>query len=106
MSEYDFNNERERKRFYGSASWLRLRQEVLKRDHNECIECAKEGKVTTREAAVLEIDHIQEIKDRPDLALDIDNLRTLCKYHHNVRHDRFDGRVQQEKVRRWDDEQW
>ncbi|OMF70501.1 HNH endonuclease [Paenibacillus glucanolyticus] len=79
MSEFDFNDERDRKRFYRSSNWLKLRQEVLKRDHFECIECAKkEGTVTTTEDATLEVDHIEEIKTRPDLALDIDNLRTLC----------------------------
>lgn len=78
MSEYDFNDERDRKRFYRCGNWLKLRQEALKRDHFECVVCAKEGGVTTEEDATLEVDHIEEIKDRPDLALDIDNLRTLC----------------------------
>lgn len=46
----------------------------------------KEGKVTTED---LEVDHIEELQDRPDLKLDPDNLRTLCKACHNKRHKDF-----------------
>nr|DAR84995.1 MAG TPA: HNH endonuclease [Caudoviricetes sp.] len=38
----------------------------------------------------LEVDHIKELEFYPEFALDIDNLRTLCKACHNKRHDRFD----------------
>lgn len=79
------------------------REEILKRDNYECVWCKKEGKVTTQERSTLEVDHIKELETHPELALEDDNLRTLCKYHHNVRHNRFDGK---QKEKEWDDERW
>lgn len=73
--------------FYASAEWRRLREEVMRRDRYECVWCAREGKVSTNQ--VLEIDHIHELEYYPSEALDIDNLRTLCKDCHNKRHNRF-----------------
>ncbi|QBX14417.1 homing endonuclease [Streptococcus phage Javan137] len=45
------------------------------------------------------MDHIKEVQYYPELALDLDNLRTLCKDCHNRRHGRY-----QKKESRWDDE--
>ncbi|MEO5293588.1 HNH endonuclease [Enterococcus cecorum] len=64
-------------------------------DHYECQWCANEGYVNVGkdpERGVLEVDHILEVSERPDLAYDLDNTRTLCKYHHNQRHHRFQFR--------------
>ncbi|HAR0336044.1 TPA: HNH endonuclease, partial [Enterococcus faecium] len=55
--------------------------------------------------SILEVDHIKELEYHPDLALDINNLRTLCKDCHNKRHNRMKYRGQQKK-RKWDDEWW
>lgn len=84
-----YKNESDRKVFYNSSAWLKTREAVLKRDNYECSWCKKKGAVTTKDSATLEIDHIKELKDYPDLALDLDNLRVLCNHHHNVRHGRF-----------------
>lgn len=100
----EYKTKTQQKQFYNSSAWQRVRQQVLKRDNNECVMCKVEGKVTTREHAVLEIDHIEELEQHPELALDINNLRTLCSHHHNVRHNRFDGKETKEK--QWDDEKW
>lgn len=75
--------------FYQSTEWRQLRLKALERDHYECLWCKNEGRVTTSH---LEVDHIKELEYYPELALDIDNLRTLCKYHHNMRHERFQFR--------------
>lgn len=75
--------------FYLSTAWKHKRLEILKRDNYECQWCKAEGKVNTNEHAVLEVDHIQELEDHPELALENDNLRTLCKDCHNKRHKRF-----------------
>ena len=32
------------------------------------------------------VHHIKSIEERPDLALDLDNLRSLCSECHNVEH--------------------
>lgn len=72
--------------FYDSPEWKELRLEAIARDNEECQWCKYEGKVTKTN---LEVDHIKELEFYPELALDIDNLRTLCKDCHNKRHERF-----------------
>ncbi|HGS1028810.1 TPA: HNH endonuclease, partial [Streptococcus pneumoniae] len=72
----------ERNQFYNSSEWRTIRRQALKRDHYECVWCRDEGKVTTTN---LEVDHIKELELYPEFALDIDNLRTLCKACHNKR---------------------
>ncbi|WP_146550982.1 HNH endonuclease [Rummeliibacillus sp. SL167] len=90
--------------FYLSKAWKVKRQEILERDHYECQWCAKEGRVTTDKEAILEVDHIKELDDYPELALEDDNLRTLCKDCHNKRHNRFGFK---KKANKWAyDERW
>lgn len=50
--------------------WKALRVQALQRDGWKCVQCG--------EKVGLEIDHIQPVRDRPDLAYDLDNLQTLC----------------------------
>lgn len=57
----------------------------MKRDHYECQECRRLGKYHRVE----NVHHIKEVKDRPDLALDLDNLICLCVEHHNEVHGRY-----------------
>ena len=103
MSEY--KTLEQKRKFYRSTEWKKLRQLALERDNHECQWCKREGKVTHKDAAVLEIDHIKEIEFHPGLANQLDNLRTLCKYHHNKRHNRFDGKESKES--KWAyDEKW
>lgn len=94
-----------RKQFYNSKAWEVVRQEVLKRDNYECVWCKQEGKVTTEG---LEIDHIEELHIRPDLKLEPENLRTLCKACHNKRHTRFQygGNQFKPKEKKLQDEKW
>ncbi|MFF7956528.1 hypothetical protein [Staphylococcus saprophyticus] len=56
----DYNEYKERKRFYNSKAWEDVRLYVLKRDNHECVWCKAEGKVVTEG---LEIDHIEELQD-------------------------------------------
>lgn len=84
---YIVDTRTDRKKFYQSKEWKELRAEAMKRDHYECVWCARDGRVNTR--SVLEVDHIKELEKYPSDALDIDNLRTLCKECHNKRHNRF-----------------
>nr|WP_185955907.1 HNH endonuclease [Staphylococcus haemolyticus] len=100
----DYNEFKVRKQFYNSKAWEVVRHQVLKRDNYECTWCRDEGKVTTDN---LEIDHVEELQDRPDLKLDPDNLRTLCKACHNKRHKRFQyGGNQFKPQKKWQDEKW
>lgn len=101
----DYNEFKVRKQFYNSKSWEDVRQQVLKRDNYECTWCREEGRVTTDK---LEIDHIEELQDRPDLKLEADNLRALCRSCHNKRHQRFQygGNQFKPKEIKWQDEKW
>lgn len=95
---YQVNTSKDRAKFYSSKEWQELRQEAMKRDNYECVWCASEGKVSTNQ--VLEVDHIKELEYYPQDALDIHNLRTLCKDCHNKRHKRFNYIDKQKKHKR------
>lgn len=91
--------DKEVKQFYNSKEWKRKRVEILTRDHNECRDCRNRmadafllGKTLDRKDAKIrratEVHHIKELKEYPNLALDSDNLVSLCTQCHNVRHGR------------------
>ena len=93
----------ERVAFYHSKEWQTLRRQALRRDGYECIQCKTEGKVST---GVLDVDHIKDIEHYPALRLDLNNLQTLCKYHHNKKHGRDHFKTARKKIKRWNDERW
>ena len=71
-------------RFRGSAAsrgydsrWEKVRQMKVALDPL-CEDCWKHGVVE----AVAEVHHIQSIKERPDLRLDLHNLMSLCTRCH------------------------
>ncbi|MGC2853944.1 HNH endonuclease [Novispirillum sp. DQ9] len=68
--------------FYLSPAWRKLRAQAIKRDGHRCVVCGKDvsGKGAAR------VDHIKTRRERPDLALDLSNLRTLCSAHDNQGH--------------------
>lgn len=70
----------ERRRFYGSTLWKRLRNEFLS-ENPFCIECKKDGIIVLATTA----DHINPRLARPDLALDKRNLQALCNTHHSIK---------------------
>lgn len=74
--------------FYQTAAWRRLRVAALQRDFYTCQDCLRrkaEGEtLRTRRATV--VHHIQPREARPDLAMDIDNLVSLCDACHAKRH--------------------
>jgi 5-methylcytosine-specific restriction protein A len=85
--EYDrHRRDKAAKAFYHTGVWLKLRPIILSRDI-WCVMCLAKG---VHEAAVI-VDHIETLHDRPDLALDPDNLRGLCSRCHTARHKREDG---------------
>jgi 5-methylcytosine-specific restriction enzyme A len=107
-----YNTEEEKKAFYNSTAWRKLRQEAVKRDNYECQECKRQGLVhvdSTKEDGKkkpieLNVHHKQEIEHHPKLALVLSNLETLCLYHHNVIHDKG---FQPKKENKWvHDERW
>ena len=57
------------------AVWQKVRAHHLRR-FPDCEVCGCPGN---------EVDHIQSVRERPDLRLEKSNLRTLCKRHHSRR---------------------
>lgn len=111
MNEY--KSIQQKRKFYDSKEWKQLRAEVMKRDNYECQECRRKGLVfidtyeyserARRKKIKLVVDHIKELEDYPELALDLDNLETICVKCHNEKH----GRVFERKQNKWEhDEKW
>ncbi|WP_241475469.1 HNH endonuclease [Priestia flexa] len=111
MTEY--KTKEQKSRFYNSSDWKRMRNEIKKRDNSECQECKRNGRVALdtneyserakRKKIQLVVHHIKELEHYPELALDRDNLETVCVNCHNKEH----GRVFERNVNKWeDDERW
>ena len=64
----------QKKSIIHSAAWRRLRLLALQRDHYLCQHCL--GKNIIRKAT--EVHHIKPRSEHPELALDLDNLVSLC----------------------------
>ena len=73
--------------FYPSRAWKQLRLLALQRDHWRCTVCG----VHVGGKAKATVDHILPARQRPDLAMSLANLRTLCRLH--------DGQAHREKWR-------
>jgi 5-methylcytosine-specific restriction protein A len=71
---------REDKAFYKSPAWRKLRAMQLAA-HPLCADCVAGGRLR----AASEVHHKIGRKLRPDLALDLDNLMSLCKSCHSKR---------------------
>jgi 5-methylcytosine-specific restriction endonuclease McrA len=68
---------RHSKRVTATRRWQVLRHAILERDGWACVVCG-----TTRR---LEVDHIQPVRARPDLAYSPANLQVLCASHHTAK---------------------
>jgi hypothetical protein len=65
--------------FYNSPEWRGLSDLARSRDGNRCsVARLIGGKCSAR----LDAHHLQSIQERPDLALELDNLLTVCASHH------------------------
>jgi 5-methylcytosine-specific restriction endonuclease McrA len=81
-------------KFYKSTTWEKKRLKILERDNYECQVCKEEGGF----APATTVHHIIHLKDRPDLALDDDNLLSVCAACHNREHpERFIHRIMEPK---------
>ena len=89
----------EKQRFYNKKAWQEKRLKVLRRDHFECQDCRERITQAGRKGIKLHgwenylnkatcVHHIKELEDYPELALDEDNLISLCDRCHNLRHGR------------------
>lgn len=75
-----------KKKIYDSKYWrFVITPRILERDNNECQECKKEGKITIKQHnKKLDIHHIKELEEYPELAYEESNLLTVCVIHHNI----------------------
>lgn len=69
-------------KFYKCKEWRALRLKALDRDKNECQQCKERGYFGHAEC----VHHIKEVKDYPELALELYNLKCLCNKCHNITH--------------------
>ncbi|MCU4831887.1 HNH endonuclease [Bacillus cereus] len=108
-----YKTKQQKRKFYDSSEWKSIREQVKKRDNHECQECKRNGRVQTdtieysesakRKKIQLVVHHIKELEHYPELALEIDNLETVCVDCHNKEH----GRTFKKKPNKWEnDEKW
>ena len=99
-----------KKKFYQSKEWQYIREKRLNIDNFECQECKRNGLVKIdskkekgkKKKIVLNVHHKKEIETHPELALEIENLETLCVSCHNKVH----RKGFKPKRKKWDDEKW
>lgn len=74
--------------FYHTAAWRRLRQLIISRQGGMCHDCMEKmrlGLMRKPRRATM-VHHIIPYKERPDLALNENNLVALCDRCHEQRH--------------------
>lgn len=109
-----YKTKEQKRKFYNSREWRAMREAIKCRDNYECQECKRNGRVSIdmnelnkndRKKIALVVDHIKPLEDYPELALDPDNLETLCVSCHNKKHGRYFTWFKPKKPK-WDDERW
>lgn len=74
----------ERKQFYSSPEWRQVRTQVIKKYGKVCSECG----LRIKNNLDVTVDHIQPRSKYPALALNIENLRVLCRSCNSQKGDR------------------
>lgn len=74
--------------FYHSAAWHRIRKIALQRDGGMCQKCMErmQAGYGFHPNRAQMVHHIIPVKERPDLALELSNLRSLCNSCHAEEH--------------------
>lgn len=68
--------------FYTSTAWKNKREAILNRDGYMCRNCKRYG----RQRPATTVHHIKHFDEYPELALESDNLISLCEACHNLMH--------------------
>lgn len=66
--------------FYFTPTWKAAREAAAARDNYLCQRCLKRGRITPFDL----VHHIEPLELRPDLALVLENLLSLCWSCHNI----------------------
>ena len=80
------------KRFYSSKAWQDCRNEYAKRAHHLCEDCLRRGIYRPGEIVHHKIELDPVNIEKPEIALNFDNLELLCRDCHAARHDQCGGR--------------
>ena len=72
--------------FYKSSEWRQAREIALMRDKYLCVMCSQEGKTVPAEIVHHKKYLNEENVNNPDIALNQDNLVSLCSEHHFIVH--------------------
>lgn len=93
MEEWKKRRE-ELKKFYNTPIWRKTREIALKRDKYLCCRCNKPGEHVHHKIRLT----LENVND-PAIALNLDNLETLCHRCHDLEHaaEHGRGRIAQEK---------
>ena len=88
------------KAFYSSKTWQDCRNEYAKRRNHLCEDCLRRGIYRPGEIVhhKIELDPINI--ERPEVALNFDNLELLCRECHAKRHELSGGRWAEVNKRR------
>ena len=76
-------------KFYKSKAWKQKRAAILRRDNYQCQRCKRYGRL--RQAQT--VHHIKHYDEYPELALDNNNLISLCNDCHNAMHPEKAGKA-------------
>ncbi|MDO5299951.1 MAG: HNH endonuclease [Clostridia bacterium] len=74
--------------FYATGAWKAARREALLRDRGQCVLCRRAGRRTLDRhgkawpVPATMVHHIKPYQTHPELALDLDNLMSLCDRCH------------------------
>lgn len=74
--------------FYHTAAWKKVRADALARDQGMCQDCMEKFRagIIRKPRRATMVHHIIPRKERPDLALVMSNLRSLCAKCHEEHH--------------------
>lgn len=78
---------------YSSERWTRARFLAKRRDNFACVQCGSRNK--------LEVHHVKRVKDAPELAFELGNLRTLCRSCHAIETEKELGRAPNQAQSAW-----
>lgn len=83
LDEWEGYSSNERQKEWNSKEWQDLRKKIMERDDYTCQECGDHNYKGRGKSIRLEVHHIKEWCNYPDLRMDENNLVLLCVDCHN-----------------------
>lgn len=74
----DANRDKQAAAFYRSKAWKKIRDQAMAKANGLCLDCLGHGIIKQAEM----VHHIKPLRDYPEHALDINNLKPLCNRCH------------------------